>query len=60
MDPSCLVTVPFQHIDIKHKLKMTVGLKSNMHEYFSRVHLFAILNTSQIGFIFKCDLHKTH
>ena len=59
MDPS-LVTVRFQHIDIKHKLKMTVGLKSNLYEYFSRVHLPAILKKSQIGFIFKCDLHKTY
>ena len=59
MDPS-LVTVQFQHTDIKHKLKMTVGLKSNLHEYFSREHLLAILKKSQIGFIFKCDLHKTY
>ena len=41
MDPS-LVTVLFQHIDIKNKLKMTVGLKSNLHEYFSKEYIYLL------------------
>lgn len=53
MDPSCLVTgTAIQHIDIKHKLKMTVGLKAICMSIFKSTFIY-ILKTSQIGFIFQ-------